>query len=295
MIMPWKRWRPLLGALAAGFGSLILLAVAAAIGSGGSHASPLLSMSRLKAFPGSVPVVNAATRAPGATSPSGHDFSRALRSALSLRFQPLGAAAASLFTPDKGKFRILVSGQQTGKEEFDIGPSGDNWIAHGATELQSPQGATHVSGTLELRPDGTPLHYEWSTTGTKKAGATIVFSGATASVELRLEGMRPFTQQFTFNSPRVAILDNNLYHQYAVLARLYDWNQKGAQTFSVLVPQEMTPGTITVESLGKQDVAGAKLDELRVKTEDLEINLFLDSQRLVRLVSPSANAEVLRE
>jgi len=206
-----------------------------------------------------------------------------------------GTAANSIFTADKGKYRILVSGQQAGKEEFEIAPSGDNWIAHGTTELQSPQGATHVNGTLELRPDGTPVRYEWSTSGTKKAGATIVFNGATASVELRLEGARPFTQQFTFNSPRIAILDNNLYDQYAVLARLYDWNLKGAQTFSVLVPQEMTPGTITVESLGKQDVAGAKLDELRVKTEDLEINLFLDGQRLVRLISPSANAEVLRE
>jgi hypothetical protein len=206
-----------------------------------------------------------------------------------------GPAANSIFSPDKGKFRILVSGQQAGKEEFEIGASGDNWIAHGTTEIQSPQGAMHVIGTLELKPDGTPVRYEWSTTGAKKAGATIVFNGATASVELRLEGARPFTQQFTFASPRIAILDNNLYHQYAVLARLYDWNQKGAQTFSVLVPQEMTPGTITVESLGKQDVAGAKLVELRVKTEDLEIDLFLDGQRMVRLVSPSANAEVLRE
>jgi hypothetical protein len=189
----------------------------------------------------------------------------------------------------------LVNGQQTGKEEFEIGPSGENWIAHGNTEIQTSHGASQVKGTLELRPDGTPLHYEWSTTGAKKAGSTIVFNGATASVELRLEGMRPFTQQFTFSSPRVAILDNNLYYQYAVLARLYDWTQKGAQTFSVLVPQEMTPGTITVESLGKQEVAGAKLEELRVKTEDLEIDLFLDGQRLVRLVSPSANAEILRE
>jgi len=226
---------------------------------------------------------------------SGHDFSRAASRALHLRLQPLRAAAASIFTQDKGKFRILVSGQQAGKEEFEIGPSGENWTAHGSTEIQTSQGAAHVNGSLELRPDGTPLHYEWSTTGAKKAGATIVFNGVTASVELRLEGMRPFTQQFTFNSPRVAILDNNLYYQYAVLARLYDWNQKGAQTFSVLVPQEMTPGTITVESLGKQDVAGAKLEELRVKTEDLEIDLFLDGQRLVRLVSPSANAEILRE
>jgi len=266
MNMHIKAWRLLLAGLAATFGSLILLAA--------TLASPVLVV---------------------ASPTSGHDFTRALGSAHFLRLQPLRAAAASIFTQDKGKFRILVSGQQAGKEEFEIGPNGDNWIAHGTTEIQTPQGAAHVNGTLELRPDGTPLHYEWSTTGAKKAGATIVFNGATASVELRLEGVRPFTQQFTFNSPRVAILDNNLYYQYAVLARLYDWNQKGAQTFLVLVPQEMTPGTITIESLGKQDVGGAKLEELRVKTEDLEIDLFLDGHRLVRLVSPSANAEVLRE
>jgi hypothetical protein len=32
-----------------------------------------------------------------------------------------------------------------------------------------------------------------------------------------------------------------------------------------------------------------------VKTEDIEINLFLDGQRLVRIVSSSANAEIIRE
>ncbi|MGA8220992.1 MAG: hypothetical protein WB780_05000 [Candidatus Acidiferrales bacterium] len=204
--------------------------------------------------------------------------------------------AAGIFSPEKGKFRILVNGQQAGKEEFEITPSGENWIAQGSTELQSPQGSTHVKGTLELRSDGSPVRYEWSTQGAKKAGATIVFNGATASVELRMEGARPFTQQFTFNSSRIAVLDNNLYHQYAILARLYDWEKKGAQTFSVIVPQEMVPGTITVESLGKQEAGGAKLEELRVKTEDLEIDLFLDAQqRLVRIVSPAANAEILRD
>jgi hypothetical protein len=205
------------------------------------------------------------------------------------------SAANSIFAKDKGKFRILVNGQQAGTEEFEFAPSGDNWIAHGTAEVQSPQGSTRVNGTLELRADGTPVKYEWTTQGQKKAGATIVFNGTTSNVELRLEGMRPFSQTFTFGSARVAVLDNNLYHQYEILARLYDWNQKGAQTFSVLVPQEMTPGTVTVESLGKQEVAGQKLEQLRVKTEDLEIELFLDGPHLRRVVSPSANAEIIRE
>ena len=215
---------------------------------------------------------------------------------LNAAVSPAGAANAPVaFAPDKGKFKILVNGQPAGKEDFDFGPSGGNWIARGNAEIQTPQGAAHVTGTLELKPDGVPIRYEWSMQGAKKASSTIVFNGSTANVELRMEGARLYTQQFTFSSDRVVVLDNNLYDQYAVLARLYDWDKKGAQTFSVIVPQAMTPGTVTVESLGKQDAGGAKLEELSVKTEDLELDLFLDGQRLVRIVSPSANAEIIRE
>ncbi len=105
---------------------------------------------------------------------------------------------------------------------------------------------TSVTGTLELRADGTPVRYEWSTQGAKKAGATVTFNGPVATIELHVPGARPFTQQLTFSSPLIVILDNNLYYQYGVLAHIYDWDKKGPQTFSVLVPQEHTPGTITV-------------------------------------------------
>jgi len=208
---------------------------------------------------------------------------------------PAGVKSASLFTAEKGNFRILVNGQQMGKEQFEIAPGGGNWIARGTSDVQTPDGPMHVSGTLELHADGTPARYEWSTEGAKKASATIGFSGSTATIELRLEGRRPFTQQFTFTSPQVVILDNNLYYQYAVLARLYDRDKNGAQTFSVLVPQELTPGSVIVESLGTQDVGGKKLEELTVKTEDLEVDLYLDGGRLVRIVAPSTNAEIIRE
>jgi hypothetical protein len=206
------------------------------------------------------------------------------------------AKSLSLFTADKGSFKILVNGQQMGKEEFEVSPSGGDWVAKGTSEVQTTDGMTHVSGTLQLHADGTPVSYEWSTQGAKKASATIGFSGPTATIDLRLEGRRPFTQQFTFESPQIAVLDNNLYYQYGVLARLYDREKKGVQTFSVLVPQELTPGSVTVESLGEQNSnGGKKLEELVVKTEDLEVDLFLDGARLERIVAPSTNAEIVRQ
>jgi hypothetical protein len=206
-----------------------------------------------------------------------------------------GYPAPAALIADKGRFRILVGGQQVGKEDFEIAPNGGNWVARGVSELKGSDGVTHVTGTLELHADGTPARYEWSTQGAKKAGASITFSGPTATINLVVDGSKPFTQQFTYNSPMVVVLDNNLYHQYAVLARLYDWNKKGAQTFSVLVPQELTPGSVTVESLGPQDAGGKKQDELRVKTEDLELDLYLENQRLVRIETPGTSAEIVRE
>jgi hypothetical protein len=208
---------------------------------------------------------------------------------------PASPKPGTVFAQDKGTFRILVNGQQVGKEEFEISARGGNWVAHDTSEIQGAGGTSRVTGTLELHADGTPAHYEWSTQGEKKASATIGFEGSTATIDLHIEGVKPYTQQFTFNSPQVVILDNNLYYQYAVLASLYDWNRKGTQTFTVLVPQELTPGSVTVESAGTHDASGKKLEELAVKSPDLEVDLFLDGQRLVRIVSPSTNAEILRD
>ena len=211
---------------------------------------------------------------------------------------PMHVAAANKLAPlvaDKGKFRIMASGQAVGKEEFEIGPNGGNWTAHGNSELQTPQGVMKVNGTLNFHPDGSPIHYDWATQGVKKASSTIAFSGTGASLELRMEGARPFAQDFTFSTPLVVVLDNNLYHQYELLARLFDHDTKGPQTFTVLVPQEMTPGSVTVDSMGRQESGGKQLEELRVRTEDNEIDLFLDGPKLMRLVAPSANAEVIRE
>jgi len=217
-----------------------------------------------------------------------------LCSLFSLASRARGKSGAGLES-DKGKLRILVNGAQAGEEEYDISPSGSGWIAHGNSQLQTQQGTEKISGTLSLRDDGTPVRYEWSTQGAKKASSTVDFNGTSVTAELHLEGMRPYTQQFTFNSPHVLILDNNLYHQYDLVARLYDWQKKGPQTFSVLVPQEMTPGSITVDSVGKQDFNGKNCDELVVKTEDLMVNVYVDGPRLIGIVVPSSAAEILRE
>jgi hypothetical protein len=107
--------------------------------------------------------------------------------------------------------------------------------------------------------------------------------------------IRPFEQDFIFSSPLVAVLDNNLYSQYALLAQLYDWDAKGQQTIPVLIPQDMTPGAITVESQGRKTIEGSEFETLRVNTADVEILAYYDSRhRLMRVEVPAVTVAIVR-
>ena len=95
---------------------------------------------------------------------------------------PASPKPGAVLAQDKGSFRILVNGQQVGKEEFEISSRGGGWVAHDTSEIQGAGGTSRVTGMLELHADGTPAHYEWSTQGEKKASATIGFEGSTATM-----------------------------------------------------------------------------------------------------------------
>src|ERR1700719_515823 len=211
-----------------------------------------------------------------------------------------GAAAggAPVFSPDKGKLGIQLNGENIGSEQFELSQTGNNWLAKGTTELKVPgtTAATSVSGTLMLQPDGAPISYEWTSHADKTNGAHVDFSNGTAKITLQMQGARPFEQDLSFNAPVIAVLDNNLYDQYALLAKLYDWSKRGAQTFPVLIPQDLMPGTISVEATGSTTVDGKSYEGLRVTTSDLEVLLLLDSNhRLMRLEVPSAKVSVVRQ
>jgi len=208
------------------------------------------------------------------------------------------APAASVMAADKGKLKIFVDGKSVGSEEFEIVPESDSWIARGKAEVQGQDGGARVRvlSSLRLRPDGVPLAYEWSMEGGRKTGAHIVFEKGVAKITSEMEGSQPFQQEMNFETPKIAVLDNNLFHQYGVLARLYDWPAGGVQTFPVIIPQDVTPGSLNVESLGPRSVNGHSYSALRVATSDLEVFVYVDaSHRLMQVEVPSAKASIVRE
>jgi hypothetical protein len=216
---------------------------------------------------------------------------------LAAQKKPAPSAGPVIFAQDKGKLTIKLAGQTVGHEEFEIAPSGGGWLAKGTAEINPPEGASSkVSGSLTLQGNGAPISYDWSAQAEKTNGAHVLFANGIASITLEMQGARPFQQELTFNSPLIAVLDNNLYHQYAVLARIYDWSKGGVQTFPVLIPQELTPGSINVQSTGSATAGGKTYEGLKVNTPDLEILLLLDSShRLMRLEVPDAKVSVVRD
>jgi hypothetical protein len=208
-----------------------------------------------------------------------------------------GAPAGTVFAQDKGKFTIQLEGRTVGHENFEISPAGGGWTARGATDITPPDSAaTHITGTLTLQADGTPISYDWTAQAEKTNGAHILFANGVAKITLEMQGSHPFEQDMSFGSPLIAVLDNNLYYQYAVLARVYDWSKGGSQSLPVLIPQELTPGTISVESAGTLSAGGKSYEGLRVVTSDLEVLLYLDSNhRLMRLEVPSAKVSIVRD
>jgi hypothetical protein len=233
--------------------------------------------------------------------------------ALSFAAQKKGAPARSVLVQDKGKFTIKLAGQTVGHEEFEIAPAEGGWLAKGTADIKPPEGAaSKVTGSLTLQADGAPISYQWTAQTDKTNGAHVLFANGVARITLEMQGARPctaeeiedphrtqpcfFEQNLSFGTPLIAVLDNNLYYQYALLARIYDWSKGGEQTFPVLIPQELTPGTVKVLSTGSATADGKSYQSLKVNSTDLEILLLLDnSHRLIRLEVPDAKVSVIRE
>ncbi len=206
---------------------------------------------------------------------------------------PAGDQKAAM-AEDHGRFEISVNGSKVGTEEFSVSKDGGGWVVKGTTEFHSAAGSGKVTGELHLNAAGAPLRYDWTDAG-KKVTSDTTFEGSEAKMSTTIGSGKPIKQDFFF-APPVIILDNNLYHQYEVIARLYNWSTRGPQNFSVLIPQEHMPGAVTVEATAPGAATGAAADQLHVHSTDLDLLLFMDStHRLMRISVPSANAEIVRK
>ena len=147
---------------------------------------------------------------------------RGTRSPRSLPLAGIADAAApagspSVFAADKGKLRITINGQTVGSPKIlkFLLPATPGSRAVPRARAYRAARTSKLHGQLKLTADGAPMHYDWSAEAQKKATGSVEFVNGTAKCAADLGGATPLRKDFVFTSPHIAVLDNNLYYQFA--------------------------------------------------------------------------------
>jgi hypothetical protein len=204
---------------------------------------------------------------------------------------------------ESGTFRIYFGGAEIGQEKFQIIESGASVKASAETRLTIQRDNESVSflvrPVLEFNRFFEPASYEiGQESGPNKTRARVTFKGP-MSEAVYDSGKESDTRQIDLRKD-VVVLDDNVFHQYIILAKRYDFSKGGIQEFSAFVPQQFIAGGVSVTDKGLEAVQvlsqSLKLQHLLVDTGELQISLWLDEKHnLRRLAVPKSGVEVVRE
>ena len=134
--------------------------------------------------------------------------------------------------------------------------------------------------------------------GPNKTKARVTFKGAMSDAVYE-SGKETDARQIDLKKD-VLVLDDNVFHQYIILAKRYDFAKGGVQEFSAFVPQQFIAGGVSISDKGMEAVQvlnqQLKLQHLLVDTGELQISLWLDDRHNLRkLAVPKSGVEVVRE
>ena len=216
---------------------------------------------------------------------------------------------------DSGSFGVFVGGKRVATEKFQIEKREDGSVS--SSELTVDDGNQRFSQTsqLELTSDGNLQHYSWKEQSPDKAETTVEPKDTSKDAYL-VETLTPSppdkATEVPFFTPRsTAILDDNFFTHRELLL----WRYLGAgcrlglgqtscrppkMTFGVIIPRQGAFMTVNLEYLGREKVkvggTERELGRFNLTGEGISWALWLDDQhKLVRILIPSENTEVVRD
>ena len=213
---------------------------------------------------------------------------------------PGNQPAGNALTSDSGVFSILAAQHQVGTEKFKITPIASGLEATGEIQLDMP-GVPKSTETCFLRLDSNlrPTSYERQQKSPKKGTLIAQFGSPESKLSAKTETGSD-ERIFYLPDKHLVVLDTNFFHHYAILIHQYDSIQSGVQQFNVFVPQEATPGTISLELKGKENQSTGKttqeLNHFEAVTDQVKIGIWATpAGEIYRISIPQANLEVVRQ
>ncbi len=203
---------------------------------------------------------------------------------------------------EQAQFNIYVGGKEIGREKFSIEVSGDAVSSSSSLSFRSPGNKgqnVKLETALDMDTGYVPRSYRLrSDIGGQKGSMKAVFSGGQASFEY-VAGGNPMKSGLLVGD-RFSILDTNVFHHFAFIARRFDLdsNEK-TQSMEVVIPQELSNGILKVSSAGLEqtDLGGKKreLHHLKADSGTIQIDLWIDARHvLYKIALPAKGIEVIR-
>ena len=223
----------------------------------------------------------------------------------------LWASGSSIQEIDSGSYGIYVNGKRVATETFKIEQKagGSNFSAEIKMQDGSPKPTQNCE--IQMSSVGELKHYEWHQFSPSEAQAVITPSEPFLVEHLtNAPGQKPVEQPFMLPTTTL-VLDNNFFSQRELLAWRYmatGCKQNAGRTecrlqptkFGVLVPQGLTSASVEMNYGGRETVSirgtPRELTRLNLNSDGAEWSLWVDDNyKLIRILVPSENTEVLRD
>ena len=225
--------------------------------------------------------------------------------------------AAGKSTPrqvvDSGSFGVYIAGKRVASEVFRIEQGSTMSLAHSELRLEDGTAKVAQSSDMEIEPNGDLHRYEWQEYQPEKAELTIL-----PKDEFLIEHItpNPVSKDKSQDLPHLlphstVILDDNFFSHREILAWRYlaaGCRSQGASLkcssapaqFGILIPNQHASTTVSMDYKGREKVmikgAPKELGAFHLQTETGDWLLYLDeNQKLIRILIPSENTEILRD
>jgi hypothetical protein len=205
------------------------------------------------------------------------------------------AAAGQSSTLDEGTFRLLLNGEEVGRETFAIRQSGSGpsavVIAQGRVTLDRRQ----LSSTLELSGALRPAAYQVEVDDAENRRITGRISGGRFSAKILSPGGEMMREYLT--SDGAVLVDEGVAHHYYFLARAF---RDGATTLPMIVPQQNRQVSARLRGAGDETISagGRSLSASHLVVEPAggdTRHVWIDAEgRILRLEIPALDYEAVR-
>jgi hypothetical protein len=206
---------------------------------------------------------------------------------------------------DAGTFSIFHKGRRIATETFRVLQKPEYSVT--TSDLKLEDGSAQ-SSELQLWPNGNLRKYMWRAIRPEKAESVLEPGDQVLLQRVSTGSGKPQEHPYIL-PPSTIVLDDYFFVHRELLAWRY--LASGCVTsdgkchlpkaqLGVIVPRQHTPGTVTMEYLGREKVsmrgAERELGRFLLKNEGQEWQLWLDDQhKLVRILIAAENTEVLRD